>query len=181
MQNAQVVIIFGSTRDHERMMQDGTIGQWVALLTQVGISWTMSAISAHRNPGALEKYCLERVAVGADGPKVLLAVAGKAAALAGAIKAAIRGLRPVPVFALALPSEPFGVQDAIYATLSLPAGTPVGTLTDRLNALLAACEVVAVANSDVSFKLMQYYTDANTQPKLDFAGSKGANHDPTGV
>ncbi len=106
-----VTIILGSPTDEPAFDESGA-GKF---LTDAGILWDLSFISAHRNPAALDAFCKERVA---NGTKAFLTGAGKAAALPGAAAGVTE--QEVPV--LGVPLDEFGV----HSIQEMPPGVPVG-------------------------------------------------------
>jgi 5-(carboxyamino)imidazole ribonucleotide mutase len=107
-------------------------------------------ISAHRTPQRAEAY-----ATGARerGLKVIIAGAGGAAALPGAIAA----LTPLPV--LGVPMHGWAVQgmDALLSMVQMPSGYPVGTLAigkpGAINAALLAAAILALSDPGIARRL----------------------------
>jgi 5-(carboxyamino)imidazole ribonucleotide mutase len=107
-------------------------------------------ISAHRTPQRAEAY-----ATGARerGLKVIIAGAGGAAALPGAIAA----LTPLPV--LGVPMHGWAVQgmDALLSMVQMPSGYPVGTLAigkpGAINAALLAAGILALSDPGIARRL----------------------------
>ncbi len=91
------------------------------LLEALGIPFSVRILSAHRTPkvSGEEARNLE-----ANGFKATIAAAGGAAHLPGTTAAETL----VPVIGLAVPSEPFGGLDALYAISQMPDGIPVGAI-----------------------------------------------------
>lgn len=77
--------------------------------------------SAHRTPEATARWAK---GARARGIRVVIAGAGGAAHLAGALAANTR----LPVLGVPLGSSPLGGFDALLATVQMPPGVPVGTL-----------------------------------------------------
>lgn len=112
----QVAIIIGSESDME-LVEDSRIR---LVLTELEVPWVLSILSAHRHPKELAEYCDEMFK---QGTGIFIAVAGKAAALAGAIAANLEN--KVTVLGVPLESKPFGVIDSLLAMVSLPKGVLV--------------------------------------------------------
>ena len=132
-----VGVIMGSQSDWEVMRHA------IDTLETLGVSCESRIISAHRTPDRLVDY------VGPareGGMKVIIAGAGGAAALPGAIAA----LTPLPV--LGVPMHGWALQglDALLAMVQMPAGIPVGTLAigkpGAINAALMAAAILALGD-----------------------------------
>jgi 5-(carboxyamino)imidazole ribonucleotide mutase len=93
----------------------------IAVLGELGIGHETRILSAHRTPEALAAY----VAAAPDrGIRVLIGMAGHAAALPGAIAA----LTTLPVIGVPLPTSDLDGQDALLAIVQMPPGIAVGTM-----------------------------------------------------
>jgi phosphoribosylaminoimidazole carboxylase PurE protein len=111
----QVLIIVGSESDRER------VAPAFAVLDGAKIGYDFVVSSAHRNAeqtAEIAKTAKEK------GYKVIIAAAGLAAALPGAVAA----LTDLPVIGLPLEVGPLHGVDALYAMVQLPPGCPVGTV-----------------------------------------------------
>jgi phosphoribosylamine--glycine ligase len=111
----RVGIVMGSESDRALMEESGRI------LDEFGVGWELVVRSAHRTPEAAARWA--RTAR-ARGLRVIVAAAGGAAHLAGAMAAHSR----LPVLGVPLASSPLGGFDALLATVQMPPGVPVGTL-----------------------------------------------------
>ncbi|HYM80411.1 MAG TPA: 5-(carboxyamino)imidazole ribonucleotide mutase [Candidatus Limnocylindria bacterium] len=111
----QVGIVIGSESDRPVMEEAG------AVLESYGVPYELLVRSAHRTPEATAEW-----AAGAEarGLQVLIAAAGGAAHLAGAVAARSK----LPVLGVPLGSSPLLGFDALLATVQMPPGVPVGTL-----------------------------------------------------
>lgn len=148
MQDSPVVaIVIGSQTDWETMRHAADT------LDKLGVRHEVRIISAHRTPARMIAYvepARER------GLKVIIAAAGGAAALPGAIAA----LTPLPV--LGVPMHGWAVQgmDALLSMAQMPAGIPVGTLAigkpGAINAALLAAAIVALDDADVAAALDRF-------------------------
>jgi phosphoribosylaminoimidazole carboxylase PurE protein len=114
-QQPLVGIAMGSESDRPVMEEAGRV------LAEFGIPYEIVVRSAHRTPEATAKWA--RTAR-ARGLRVLIAGAGGAAHLAGALAAHSK----LPVLGVPLASSPLGGFDALLATVQMPPGVPVGTL-----------------------------------------------------
>ncbi|MEE8202247.1 MAG: 5-(carboxyamino)imidazole ribonucleotide mutase, partial [Alphaproteobacteria bacterium] len=142
MQDTPVVaIVMGSQSDWETMRHAA------ATLESLGVPHEVRIVSAHRTPERMWKF-----ATGARerGLKVIVAAAGGAAALPGAIAA----LTPIPV--LGVPMHGWAVQgmDALLSMAQMPSGYPVGTLAigkpGAINGALLAAAIVALDDAEVA-------------------------------
>jgi phosphoribosylaminoimidazole carboxylase PurE protein len=112
---ALVGIVMGSESDRPVMEEAARV------LAEFGIACEVAVRSAHRTPDATAAWA--RTAA-RRGLKVLIAGAGGAAHLAGALAAHSR----LPVLGVPLASSPLGGFDALLSTVQMPPGVPVGTL-----------------------------------------------------
>jgi 5-(carboxyamino)imidazole ribonucleotide mutase len=83
------------------------------------------------------------------GIEVIIAAAGGAAALPGAVKA----YTTLPVIGVPVPSSELKGVDALYAMAMMPPGTPVATVAvgswGARNAALLAAEILALGHDDI--------------------------------
>ena len=86
-----------------------------------------------------------------NGFGVLIAAAGMAAHLAGAMAAATT----LPVIGIPIQSKQIGGIDALLSTVQMPSGIPVATVAidGAANAALLAIQILAVENKDLAAKL----------------------------
>jgi phosphoribosylamine--glycine ligase len=91
------------------------------VLGEFGVGCEVVVRSAHRSPEATARWARE---ARSRGLRVIIAGAGGAAHLAGAIAAYSR----LPVLGVPLATSPLGGFDALLATVQMPPGVPVGTL-----------------------------------------------------
>ena len=142
-----VGVIMGSQSDWETMRHAAET------LEKLGIAHETRIISAHRTPARLNDYVEP---ARQRGLKVIIAGAGGAAALPGAVAA----LTPLPV--LGVPMLGWALQglDAVLAMVQMPAGIPVGTLAigkpGAINAALLAAAIVALSDPDAAAALDRY-------------------------
>jgi phosphoribosylaminoimidazole carboxylase PurE protein len=115
MADKPVLIIAGSESDRER------VAPAFAVLDDAKIGYDFVVSSAHRNAERTAE--IAKTARG-KGYRVIIAAAGLAAALPGAVAA----LTDLPVIGLPLDVGPLRGVDALYAIVQLPPGCPVGTV-----------------------------------------------------
>ena len=129
-----VLIMAGSESDRER------VAGAFKVLEEAGVGYDFVVSSAHRN--AEQTAEIAKSAKG-KGYKVVIAAAGLAAALPGAVSA----LTDLPVIGLPLDVGPLRGVDALYAIAQLPPGCPVGTvgIGNAKNAAGLALRILALA------------------------------------
>ena len=140
MTNPLVAVLMGSKSDAPLMRE------CLDLLSKLGVPHESHVMSAHRTPDKVREFtssARER------GIQVIIAAAGGAAALPGAVKA----YTPLPVIGVPLPSSELKGIDALYAMAQMPPGTPVATVAigswGARNAALLAAEILALQHDDV--------------------------------
>jgi len=128
---ALVAIVMGSQSDWD------TLSHASQTLDGFGIVHDVRVLSAHRTPDQLVEYV---TAAERDGVEVIIAGAGGAAALPGAIAAKTT----LPVLGVPIESK-LGGLDSLLSMVQMPAGVPVGTLAiGRAGAVNAALLAVAI-------------------------------------
>ncbi|MEI7899850.1 MAG: 5-(carboxyamino)imidazole ribonucleotide mutase [bacterium] len=124
-----------------------------ATLKSFGVACEVRVISAHRTPDHAFEY-----AAGAEarGLKVLIAAAGGAAHLGGVLAAHT----VLPVIGIPVAGGALNGLDALYATLQMPAGIPVATVTlgsaGPVNAALLAVQILGTADANLRVKFHAY-------------------------
>lgn len=142
---AQVGIVMGSDSDLPVMSKAAE------MLEELGISYEMRIISAHREPELLVEWAgtaRER------GMKVMIAGAGMAAALPGMCAA----LFPLPVIGVPLSGKKLDGMDAVFSIMQMPPGVPVATVAidGAKNAAILAARILAASDSEMLQKLVEY-------------------------
>jgi phosphoribosylaminoimidazole carboxylase PurE protein len=144
MSKPLVSIVMGSDSDLEIMREAGKA------LEEFGIAYEIDVTSAHRSPDRTAEYA--RKAAG-RGIRVIIAGAGGAAHLAGAIAAHTT----LPVIGVPIPATSLQGMDALLATVQMPAGIPVATVaigkSGATNAGILAAQMLALADSSIAKKL----------------------------
>jgi len=129
-----VGILIGSESDRERVQPA------VEELNARGISNELLVLSAHRNPRGVAEYASEAAL---RGVRVIIAAAGMAAALPGAVAAHT----DLPVIGVPLTSSKTagGGLDAILSIVQMPPGVPVAcvSLDGAKNAAVLAAQILA--------------------------------------
>ena len=119
-----------------------------ALLDELGIANELRVMSAHRTPDLVSRWAESAADRGIE---VIIAGAGMAAALPGAIAA--RTL--LPVVGLPIPSPNLGGLDSLLSMVQMPRGVPVATVAigSAENAALLAAQIIALGDPDVRARL----------------------------
>lgn len=142
---AKVGIVMGSDSDMPIMAKAADV------LEELGISYEMTIISAHREPDVFFEY-----AKGAEekGFKVLIAGAGMAAHLPGMCAA----IFPMPVIGIPMHTTSLGGRDSLYSIVQMPSGIPVATvaINGGANAALLAAKILATSDEALLEKLKKY-------------------------
>jgi len=117
-------------------------------LKELGIPFEVRVISAHRTP--VEAAELSKNAR-KDGFGAIIAAAGKAAHLAGALAANTT----LPVIGIPVKASVLDGMDALLSTVQMPAGIPVATVAidGAKNAALLAAEILSVADDELAKEL----------------------------
>lgn len=128
------------------------------MLEELGISYEMNIISAHREPDELIIWA--RGAVD-SGMKVMIAGAGMAAALPGMCAA----LTPLPVIGVPLAGSKLDGMDAVFSIMQMPPGVPVATVAidGAKNAAILAAKILATSDDALLEKLVNYTKEMKEQ------------------
>ena len=114
-QSPTVAVLMGSDSDLP------TMAETVRVLEGYGVPTETRVLSAHRTPEEATRFAREAEG---RGVKVLIAGAGGAAHLAGAMAAH----STLPVIGVPLESSPLSGFDALLSTVQMPPGIPVATV-----------------------------------------------------
>lgn len=138
----KVGIIMGS--DSDLPVAEKALG----VLKEYGVPYEMHVFSAHRTPIEAREFALN---ARERGYGVIIAAAGKAAHLAGAIAASTT----LPVIGLPIKSSTLSGMDALLSTVQMPSGIPVATVAidGAENAALLSVQILAVSDSTLAEKL----------------------------
>lgn len=129
-----VGILMGSKSDAEVMEQAAD-----ELATR-GIPHEVSILSAHRNPDAVREYALTAEA---RGLKIIIAGAGKAAALPGVVAS----YTDLPVIGVPIRTSDLGGLDSLLSMVQMPSGVPVAcvAINGARNAGILAAKILRIA------------------------------------
>ncbi len=141
----QVAILMGSRSDIPVMRAAEEI------LQEFDVPYKVLVASAHRQPEVVRGFAREAEA---HGIKVIIAGAGLAAHLAGAVASECT----LPVIGVPIASGSLGGFDALLSTVQMPSGIPVATvgINGAKNAALLAIEILATSNEKLQAKLKSY-------------------------
>ncbi|MCC7476926.1 5-(carboxyamino)imidazole ribonucleotide mutase [bacterium] len=146
----RVAILMGSASDWDVMQHSAKT------LSEFGVSNEARVLSAHRVPEAVAEYVKTAPQ---RGTKVFIAAAGMAAHLAGAVAANT----VLPVIGVPLASGALNGVDALYSTVMMPPGIPVGTVAvgkpGAINAALLAISILGTSDPALLQKLTDYRRD----------------------
>ncbi len=142
-----VLLLMGSDSDWEVMSEASRI------LQQFSVAHETRVTSAHRTPERTVALIREAEA---QGVQVIIAGAGAAAHLAGVVAAHTT----LPVIGVPLNATPLQGMDALLATVQMPAGIPVATVSigkaGAANAALLAVQIIALADEGLADVLKNY-------------------------
>ncbi|MBO4694708.1 MAG: 5-(carboxyamino)imidazole ribonucleotide mutase [Clostridia bacterium] len=150
----KVAIIMGSDSDLPVLQKT------IDTLVSFNVPYEVHIYSAHRTPAEVASFISKAEE---NGFGVIIAAAGMAAHLAGAIAANT----VLPVIGLPIKSAGLGGMDALLSTVQMPSGIPVATVAidGGTNAAILAIEMLALSDADLHEKLVQY-RDKNKQTVL---------------
>ena len=120
----------------------------ITTLKDFSVPFEVHVYSAHRTPLQVREFT-ETARENDFG--VIIAAAGKAAHLAGAVAASTT----LPVIGLPVKSSTLDGLDALLSTVQMPSGIPVATVAidGAVNAALLAMQILSVSDSALAAKL----------------------------
>ncbi|MBQ5799720.1 MAG: 5-(carboxyamino)imidazole ribonucleotide mutase [Oscillospiraceae bacterium] len=138
----KVGVVMGSTSDLP------VVEKGLAVLQEFGVPMEVRVLSAHRCPEEAHDFA---ASARENGFGVLIAAAGMAAHLAGALAANTT----LPVIGIPCKSSQLDGMDALLSTVMMPPGIPVATVgvDGAKNAALLAVEILAVTDEELAAKL----------------------------
>ncbi len=147
MKQVDVAIIMGSKSDLEAAKETERI------LKKFDIRYKMKVLSAHRTPDKTVKFAKNAEE---EGIKVIIALAGKAAHLAGVIAAHTI----LPVIGVPMDTKDLKGIDSLFSTVQMPAGVPVACMTigkaGAKNAAYYAVEILALKEKVLKERLNRH-------------------------
>ncbi len=142
-----VGIVLGSSSDWPQV--EGAAG----LLKDWEIGFEVVVASAHRAPRRVQAYGRDAAS---RGLKVIIAVAGMAAHLAGVLAAETT----LPVIGVPMPGSHLKGLDSLLSTVQMPAGVPVATMaigsSGAKNAAIFAAQILALSDSRLQERLQRH-------------------------
>jgi phosphoribosylaminoimidazole carboxylase PurE protein len=153
-----VAIFIGSESDFD-IVKDA-----LETLKKLEVSFALEITSAHRSPERTLKLVRKYED---DGAEVFIAVAGKAAHLAGVVASyTVR-----PVIGVPVESGGLGGLDALLSTIQMPKGIPVATMgtgkAGASNAALLAVEILGLKKPGLRKKLQEERKRMAVQVEID--------------
>ena len=140
----KVAVIMGSDSDLK------VVEKAITTLKNYGVETEVHIYSAHRTPVEAKEFTAK---ARENGIGVIIAAAGKAAHLAGAIAANTT----LPVIGIPIKASALEGSDALLSTVQMPAGIPVATVAidGAENAALLAIQILAVEDKTLADKLQE--------------------------
>ena len=138
----KIGIIMGSDSDLP------VVEKAIATLEEYGVPYEVHVYSAHRTPEQSKAFSQSAID---NGFGAIIAAAGKAAHLAGAVAANTT----LPVIGIPVKASTLDGLDALLSTVQMPAGIPVATVAidGAVNAALLAIQILAVSDAELAKKL----------------------------
>lgn len=138
----KIGIIMGSDSDLP------VVQKAVSTLREFQVPFEVHVFSAHRTPEEARAFAL---AARENGFGAIIAAAGMAAHLAGAIAASTT----LPVIGIPIKSTQLGGMDALLSTVQMPSGIPVATVAidGAANAALLSVQILAVEDKELAARL----------------------------
>ena len=148
--SALVGVIMGSKSDWPTMKNATEI------LEELGVSFEVKVVSAHRTPDLMFEYA---ETAEARGLKVIIAGAGGSAHLPGMVASKTI----VPVLGVPVQSKALSGQDSLLSIVQMPGGIPVGTLaigdSGAKNAGILAAQIVGNHDKAVRERVSKFRSD----------------------
>lgn len=141
----KVSIIMGSLSDKE------IAKKVIGIFDKFGVDYEQRVISAHRSPGIAVEFAENAES---NGTEVIIAIAGKAAHLAGVLA----GITPLPVIGVPAKSSTMDGLDSLLSVVQMPKGVPVATVAidGGENAGLLAVQILSVKYPDLRKQYKDY-------------------------
>jgi len=148
--SALVGVIIGSKSDWPTMKNATEI------LEELGVSYEVKVVSAHRTPDLMFEYA---ETAEARGLKVIIAGAGGSAHLPGMVASKT----VVPVLGVPVQSKALSGQDSLLSIVQMPGGIPVGTLaignSGAKNAGILAAQIIGNHDQTVRDRVCKFRSD----------------------
>jgi len=148
--SALVGVIMGSKSDWPTMKNATEI------LEELGVSYEVKVVSAHRTPDLMFEYA---ETAEARGLKVIIAGAGGSAHLPGMVASKT----VVPVLGVPVQSKALSGQDSLLSIVQMPGGIPVGTLaigdSGAKNAGILAAQIIGNHDQTIRDRVCKFRSD----------------------
>ncbi len=141
----KVAVVMGSISDKD-------LGNKVTkVLEKFGVGYELRVISAHRTPYTAVEFAEKAEE---NGIEVIIAIAGKAAHLAGVMA----GITTLPVIGIPAKSSTLDGLDSLLSVVQMPKGVPVATVAidGGENAALLAVQILSLKYPELRDKLKDY-------------------------
>lgn len=150
----KVAVILGSDSDLP------VVKRCLQKLKELEIPYEAHVMSAHRTPDEIASFADKAMA---NGFGVIVAAAGKAAHLAGALAARTT----LPVIGIPIKSSTLDGLDALLSTVQMPSGVPVATVAidGAENAAILAAQIIALGDETLSERLAESKQQMNKSVK----------------
>ena len=138
----KIAVVMGSASDLP------VVEKAIGVLREYGVQYEVRVLSAHRCPDEAREFA---ASARESGFSVLIAAAGMAAHLAGALAANTT----LPVIGIPCKGAALDGMDALLSTVQMPSGIPVATVAidGAKNAALLAIQILAVTDAALAAKL----------------------------
>ena len=153
----KVAVVMGSISDKE------VVDKALKILEKFQVEYEVRVISAHRTPYEAIEFASSAEE---NGIEVIIAVAGKAAHLAGIIA----GVTTLPVIGLPVKSSTLDGLDSLLSVVQMPSGVPVATvaINGGENAGILAVQILSIKYEGLREKLKDYKEElAKAVEKMD--------------
>ena len=149
---AEVAIVMGSDSDWP------TMESAAKTLEELGISYEVALVSAHRMPDEMMEFGKSATA---RGFKVIIAGAGGAAHLPGMLAS----ITPLPVIGVPIPLKALDGMDSLLSIVQMPAGVPVASvgIGNAKNAGLLAARILGAHNPEAQRAIREQMTKMHTE------------------
>lgn len=156
---AIIHVVLGSESDLPVVKSSGLFSIFDEVLPD-HLGYSLEICSAHRNARELDEFAQQVVA---QRTRVVIAAAGMAAALPGALAATTRMNVPI----IGVPLDEHGIDSCIY----MPPGVPVLTSgvgkAGLKNAAIAALQIIRFTDDAINTSFVRYLSDSAKAPKFN--------------
>ena len=149
---AEVAIVMGSDSDWP------TMESAAKTLEELGISYEVALVSAHRMPDEMMEFGKSAID---RGFKVIIAGAGGAAHLPGMLAS----ITPLPVIGVPIPLKALEGMDSLLSIVQMPAGVPVASvgIGNAKNAGLLAARILGAHNPEAQRAIREQMTKMHSE------------------